>query len=263
MSVRRGFVDGPFGQVHHRSAGEGGVPLLCLHMSPLSGRSFAAVMPRLAEARRVVAIDYPGYGESDAVARREPTIEDYAASCWAAADALGLEGPTDLLGHHTGSKVAVEMTHQRPGGVRRLVLISLSYPPEEEQAEARAAFAPVPLDEAGTRFAKLWALTCRHRGPGQTLGMAAAAYAEALRGGEGYEDGHHAAIAYNAVLPERAGAVTQPVTVLNPADDAQAVTPRGAALFRGARLEEHPEWGHGLLDAHAEAVAAAVRRALT
>jgi pimeloyl-ACP methyl ester carboxylesterase len=231
-------------------------------MSPLSGRSFARIMPLLARGRRVVAVDHPGYGESDPVPGRAPLIEDYAASAWGLADALGLPAPVDLLGHHTGSKVAVEMAHQRPDGVRRLVLVSLSYPPKAAQAEASAAFAPVPLDEDGTRFRRLWDLTWRHRGPGQTLPMAAAAYAEALRGGEGYEDGHHAAIAYNDALAERAGALDHAVTVLNPADDAHAVTPRGAALFRQVELRDHPEWGHGLFDAHAEDVARAVEEAL-
>lgn len=255
-------MDGRFGQLHYRTAGEGGSPLLCLHMSPLSSRSFAEIMPHLAKGRRVVAVDYPGYGESDPVTGRKPTIEDYAASCWAAADALGLPGPARLLGHHTGSKVAVEMAHQRPDDTRCLVLISLSYPTEEERAKAAKTFAPVPLDEEGTRFAKLWRMTWAFRGPGQTLRMAAEAYAEALRGGEGYEDGHHAAMAYNAVLAERARSVRCPVTVINPADDAREATPRGAALFREAVSVEKPQWGHGFLSAHPKDAAQVVSAAL-
>ncbi len=35
-SVRRAFVDLPHGQVHLRTAGEGGVPLVMLHASPFS-----------------------------------------------------------------------------------------------------------------------------------------------------------------------------------------------------------------------------------
>ena len=65
--VIRQFCDGPFGQVHVRRAGDtGNKPgLVCLHMSPKSGRSFADILPYLAGERRVLAPDNPGHGESD------------------------------------------------------------------------------------------------------------------------------------------------------------------------------------------------------
>ena len=251
-SVRRAYADGPHGQVHYRRAGDPARPaLMLLHMSPQSSRSFAAVMPRLAAAGRfVVAPDYPGYGESDPVTDGERvTVEAYAESAWAVADALGL-GPLDLAGHHTGSKVAVEMAHARPGDVRALLLIAVGLLTPEEQARHEGAFTPVPLDEAGTRFRRLWDLFAQHKGPGMTLAHRAEAFAEAQRGGEGYEAGHHAAFAFNAVFEARARALDHPVTVLNPKDDLWTITPRAARVFRRARVEDHPEWGHGFLSAY-------------
>jgi hypothetical protein len=43
VAVRRSYVDGPFGQMHIRVAGEQSdhPPLFCFHMSPMSGRIFA------------------------------------------------------------------------------------------------------------------------------------------------------------------------------------------------------------------------------
>lgn len=260
----RRYVDGPFGQVHLRTCGEpADPPLMLLHMSPKSSRGFAEVMGPLAAAGHyVVAPDYPGYGESDAVPDTQTvTVAHYARSCWAVADALRL-GQLDLMGHHTGSKVAVEMAHQRPGDVRRLVLVSTAILTAEEQAGFTASYQPIPLDEAGTRFRRMWDLVVQHRGPGMTLEMMAEAFAENLRGGERYEDGHHAAFAYNAVFAERAGALPHPVTVLNPKDDLWAITPRAKDAFSDVRVEDHPEWGHGFFSAYPDDAAAAVLRGL-
>lgn len=44
------------------------------------------------------------------------TVLDFAANTWAVVDAVG-GGPVHLLGHHTGSMVAVEAASQRPDGV--------------------------------------------------------------------------------------------------------------------------------------------------
>ena len=260
MRPKRSYVDGPHGQMHLRTCGDpGDPPVMLLHMSPKSSRSFEAVMPELAAAGRFVAApDYPGYGESDPVPEGEAvTVEAYAESCWAVADALGL-GPLDLAGHHTGSKVATEMAYQRHGAVRRLVLISAAVLTPEEQAGYAASYQPIPLDEAGTRFRRMWDLIVQHRGPGMTLEMMAEALAENLRGGERYEDGHHAAFAYNRVFAERARALPHPVLVLNPKDDLWAITPRAAELFADVRVEDHPEWGHGFLSAYPEDAARAI-----
>ena len=124
--VIRQFCDGPFGQVHVRRAGDtGNKPgLVCLHMSPKSGRSFADILPYLAGERRVLAPDNPGHGESDLPPAQPPvTLEDYARSMWAAVDQLG-EGPVHLAGYHTGSMVAVEAASQRPERVLGVINIS-------------------------------------------------------------------------------------------------------------------------------------------
>ncbi len=78
-------------------------------------------MPYLAQDRQVVAVDSPGHGESDLPrSEADATIMNYARSAWAAVDAFGLiesGGQVDLLGHHTGAKIATEMAWQRPSDV--------------------------------------------------------------------------------------------------------------------------------------------------
>jgi pimeloyl-ACP methyl ester carboxylesterase len=65
MRARKGYADGPFGQVHCQWLGDG-VPLLLLHQSPSSSEMFAAVYPLLAASGiRAIGIDSPGFGQSD------------------------------------------------------------------------------------------------------------------------------------------------------------------------------------------------------
>ena len=263
--IKRRFIDGPFGQVHLRDTvtGSDAPPLLCLHQSPKSGREFARVMDVLGRGRRVVAVDNPGHGESDIPESiDDATIENYAASAWAAADALGL-GQVDLLGHHTGAKVAVEMAHQRPGDVRRIVMVSALVLSPEETAAFQDQFQPIPLDEAGTRFSDMWAKSVHHRGPGVSLEALAASFAENLRAGEAYEWGHHAAFAYNPAFAERVKELSHPITVINPGDMLYELTPRVMPLLQDGTLVDKPEWGFGFMDAFPKEAAAVVEAALT
>ena len=108
------------GQVHVREWGVPAAPLLVLvHWTPLSGRMFETLGPRLAQAGwRVMAPDLPGYGRS--VARGlDWRVEDWAA---ALVEVVGDAGPAVVLGGHAGASVAVEMALGWPGRVRALVL---------------------------------------------------------------------------------------------------------------------------------------------
>ena len=258
--IKRSFVEGPFGQVHirmKRADGSAERPLICLHQSPKSSREFIKLMSAI-EDRTVVAIDNPGHGESDVPAHEsEATVPEYARSAWAVVDALGL-AQIDLLGHHTGAKVATEMAWQRPDDVRGIVMISALVLTPEEQAGFEAQFQPVPLDEAGTRFQKMWAASVTHRGPGVSLEDLAASFAENLRAGEAYEWGHAAAFAYNAHFPTRVAALPHAITVLNPKDMLFELTPRVGPLLQNGRIIDHPEWGFGFMDVDTERAAKAV-----
>lgn len=256
--VRRLFIDGPFGQVHCRVAEPAMAtrqPIVCLHMSPKSGRSYADVMPYLAAERAVIAPDNPGHGESDLPPADPPvSIEDYARSTWAAIDAL-VALPVHLVGYHTGSMVAVEAAAQRPADVSSIVNISAPVFTREEQQELMETYAPVPIDEAGTRFRTGWQRVVAHRGPGVTLQMLADSFAENLRAGDAYEWGHRAAFAYASTYNERLGSITHPLLILNPADDCHEQTKRADALLPEAHRIDFPDWGHGFLNAYPDAAA--------
>ena len=262
--IYRTFVDGPYGQVHvriKRAEESAHRPLVCLHQSPKSSREFIKLMGAIGD-RTVVAIDNPGHGESDLPPEESAaTVPNYARSAWAVIDALGL-GQVDLLGHHTGAKVATEMAWQQPKDVRAIVMISALVLTPEEQAGFEAQFQPVPLDEAGTRFSKMWAASVQHRGPGVSLEDLAASFAENLRAGEAYEWGHGAAFAYNAHFPKRVSELAHPITVLNPGDMLFELTPRVAPLLKNGKVVDHPEWGFGFMDSDTDGAARAVLEAL-
>ncbi len=76
----RAILELPWGQVHVRSAGDPGAPLLLLlHQSPLSSRNYEAVLPLFAAEGnvRAVAVDTPGFGLSDPPPE-DWSVEDYA-----------------------------------------------------------------------------------------------------------------------------------------------------------------------------------------
>ena len=62
---RRGYVDGPDGQIHYRSHGEG-PPLLLVHQAPWASIQYRHALPRIAAAGfRAIAYDRRGFGRSD------------------------------------------------------------------------------------------------------------------------------------------------------------------------------------------------------
>lgn len=105
-----------------------GVPLVLLHGFPSSSFDFHRCWDALARGRRVVALDFPGFGFSS-----KPV--DYGYSLFEQADvveivlrALGI-ARADLLAHDMGTSVATELLARREAGllgfdVERLVLMN-------------------------------------------------------------------------------------------------------------------------------------------
>lgn len=260
--IRRAFVDADYGQMHYRIAGESSdrSTLLCLHQSPKSSREFIEFMKAASNDRLVIAIDSPGHGESD-VPPQKMGIEGYARSIWSALEALDL-GKVDILGHHTGAKVAAEMAYQKPEKVGGIVMVSALVLTPEERENFKNEFKPIPLDDAGTRFKAIWAKAIQHRGPGVTLEQLAFSTAENLRAGEAYEWGHEAAFNYTDDFAERIGKLPHRITVLNPKDMLFEYTPRVGKLLQNGEVIDHPEWGFGFLDVDTDGAVAAVKLAL-
>ena len=128
---RRGYADGPFGQVHFQDTGGDGLPLVLCHQAPITSRQFDTVYPLLAaEGIRAIGIDTPGFGLSDEP-DHVPTVEEYATAIPAVLDQLNI-AKTNIVGHHTGALIATEVSLQFPDRVNNLILNGPSpFTPEE------------------------------------------------------------------------------------------------------------------------------------
>jgi pimeloyl-ACP methyl ester carboxylesterase len=101
-----------------------GDPVVLVHGLGGQWQNWLENIPRLAESRRVVAMDLPGCGctpeQPDDV---DVTITQYARWVNELCDQLGL-GKIDLIGNSMGGYIAAEVAIQFPERVSRLVLVS-------------------------------------------------------------------------------------------------------------------------------------------
>ncbi|MEM8984708.1 MAG: alpha/beta hydrolase [Pseudomonadota bacterium] len=152
---RKGYIDGPTGQIHYRECGAG-EPLVLLHQSPLSGAMFAPAMPLLAErGLRVVAIDSPGYGMSD-VPESPLGLAEFADAIAEAIDTL-FSASVHLLGHHTGAAVAANIAVRHSASVKRLVLNGVPLLSADERAFFESLeFGPRVPAADGSHLIDVW-----------------------------------------------------------------------------------------------------------
>jgi len=90
MTQTKGYLPGPYGQVHYYESGDG-PPLVLAHQSPVCGRQFEQAMPLLAKAGlRAIAVDTPGFGMSD-LPTVPPDIAGYADAFLSVLDGLEID----------------------------------------------------------------------------------------------------------------------------------------------------------------------------
>jgi pimeloyl-ACP methyl ester carboxylesterase len=260
LQTRRGYADGPYGQVHFHEAGSG-APLLMLHQAPVSARQFEAVYPRLAaRGVRAIGVDMPGFGGSDPTPF-VPGVEDYARAIPAVLDHLGL-ATADIVGHHTGALVATEVALQFPQRIRRLILNGPLPLEDAERAQwldwVRREEIPFEAVADGSHMLKLFNVRGAMAAGTVPQGTVTRYVVETLSGLAPFWYGHHAAFLYDHAASMRR--ITQPTMILtNTGDQIYEHAQRARALrpdFAFVALE-----GGGidvvdqLPDAWAEAVA--------
>lgn len=261
--LRRGYVDGRFGQIHYRIAAPAQSsrrPLLLFHMSPYSGAIYERFAREMGRDRAAIAVDTPGFGASDAPPA-PPEIADYAAAMGDVMDALGFRD-VDLMGYHTGAKIALEVAIQRPSQVHRLVMVSATVFTPEELAEHKQMYGPEDVTDDGSHFVKWWKTAQRWRMEGVTNEALAERFAIRMQRPSISWWGHRAA--FNYITAEALPKMAQPILVLNPEDDLVAFTPRAKPYLkhRDSRIHDLPGWSHGFLDLKTEEAAAIVRQFL-
>ena len=104
------------------SYGDTGVPLLIVHGLFGSARNWRVVQKRLAEGRRVIAVDLRNHGDSfwSADHSYEALAEDLAEVIAAHG------GVADVLGHSMGGKAAMVLALSEPALVGRLIVADIA-----------------------------------------------------------------------------------------------------------------------------------------
>lgn len=116
----------PRWKIHYNEAGEGH-PVVMLHGSgpgATGWSNFGPNMPALAERFRVIAVDMPGWGASDAVTFDE---RDHAGAALDLLDALGIEKAA-FVGNSMGGMTALRFAALHPERISHLVTMGPGAP---------------------------------------------------------------------------------------------------------------------------------------
>jgi pimeloyl-ACP methyl ester carboxylesterase len=129
--------------------------VVLLHQTPRSWDEYREVLELVDQP--AMAVDTPGYGASDAP--DDHTIEAYATPIATVLENLDIE-TVDVVGHHTGGLVAVEVATMLPHRVRRLVLSSTPLIDAAERArlvqQGGHGVDEVERNLQGTHLRALW-----------------------------------------------------------------------------------------------------------
>jgi len=245
------FVRLDDGDMHVVEDGKPDAPaVLLIHGTAGSTAWWDPVVPRLADAYRVIRVDLLGHGRS-----ASPTdgsdIPTQASRVGAALDRLGA-GRVAVIGHSTGGTVATALAEQRPDAVAALALIDTGPSSDAYISQGllpRLLLAPLPgrllwrlRTEATIRKAMRTAFTRPIDIPDaiieDTLGMTHRAVAGTARASLDYLG--------QQTLPDRLAPLGLPVLVVFGTDDHRWRSSSAPAyrIVPGARVELLPGVGH-------------------
>ncbi|GAB2859598.1 alpha/beta fold hydrolase [Actinocorallia aurea] len=144
------FVTVAGARIHYHEAGTGPEVLLCVHGGAPGASgwgNFGTSVEELSRHTRVLVVDLPGYGRSDAIDLSGGKYLPYADVFAAMLSELGIERAT-VVGLATGGAVAIAMALYHAERVDRLVLVSsaggvplFSMTPSEGQKAIRSYYA--------------------------------------------------------------------------------------------------------------------------
>lgn len=197
---RRGYADGPHGQVHFQYTTEEGQPLVLCHQAPMTSRQFDSVYGLFADQGfRAIGVDTPGFGMSDAPVE-VPSVEDYAGAIAPVLDHLGIE-VADVCGHHTGSMIVTAFALQHPERVRKVVIQGPGLFTDAERAEWQRMVEEKEKGYThrpdGSHLTDLFAARWRWADEGTDPALVTRYVVEQLMGYGPFWYGHNAAFAYD------------------------------------------------------------------
>lgn len=153
--IRKGYLTHDSGQLHYRCCGDESLPLLILlHQTPSSSAMYLRLMPLLAPHFFVLAVDTPGFGNSDPLPA-DVSIATFAEVIFKAVSRT-FDRPVLVFGHHTGAAIAVQLAFDQPEFVRALALSGPTLLTEAQKEALPSAAQAVSLDEKGAHWQEMW-----------------------------------------------------------------------------------------------------------
>ena len=257
----KAYIDLDWGQIHLLQATPSLMTqrtLVCFPPNPFSGNYYRQLMASLALDRRVVALDYPGLGQSDS-STTWGTVGDLAEIMIDAIETARLADEQhqsiDVCGYHTGAMVAAEVAIRRPDLVRHVVLIGVPYfaDPAENDAELQSVMQDRPLPTELAALESSWGFTITDRHPKVVLERAYDNFLESAAAWRARAPVYRALHGYAAA--DRAVLIAQPTLVLNPHGGLKTHTRAYAQLIQDVTLVELPHLSYGVFDVAAEQIA--------
>lgn len=121
MSIKKGYAEGPYGQVHFAHNDRRDRPaLVLLGPAPRSWRAFEQVFPLLDDAFHLIAPDPPCFGASDALPE-DATMYDVAEAVVEVLNALEVD-KAHVYGHNTGRLIAAAIGDKFQERVDRMII---------------------------------------------------------------------------------------------------------------------------------------------
>jgi pimeloyl-ACP methyl ester carboxylesterase len=118
--------------VDYEERGEG-TPVVLVHGFPFDRSIWSAQLEELSDEARVIAIDLPGFGESEPLGEEEASIDGYADAIARLAGETGLDRLV-IVGHSMGGYVALAFARRHPEMLAGLGLVCTRPGPDTEQA---------------------------------------------------------------------------------------------------------------------------------
>ena len=109
------------GGICYKSAGRGGVPVICLHGIGGDANSFLPQLAGLSDERRIISWCMPGYSGSEAL--ETMTFAGLSVALGRFMDALGMAS-AHIMGQSIGGMIALDFALRQPQRVASLILIA-------------------------------------------------------------------------------------------------------------------------------------------
>jgi pimeloyl-ACP methyl ester carboxylesterase len=154
-------------QMHYRSQGQEGPVVILLHASPMSSAMMLPIMQALSGHYRVIALDTPGYGQSDplpesyaSLAQSPDTgLSPYVQALYEFIKVLGSDQPL-IYGSATGAQIAIEYAKVHPKTIKAIILENAAWFKDDERSAILEQYFPdIKAQKDGSHLALVWKMS--------------------------------------------------------------------------------------------------------